>query len=171
VPVFIYIALLLAYYNRTRPTKSRLWSSLVVFNHYILLALSLVLLSLALDCITSPAIQSYTLHDRWTKLFQTKNAQAMRRIQDAMDCCGFRSSRDMAWPFEDKDHGARACEVEFGRMKGCETGWAGKERAMMVAMVVIGGFGVICDVMSSLAKFFFGNNIYASSQNVTCLNE
>ncbi|ROW06389.1 hypothetical protein VMCG_04283 [Cytospora schulzeri] len=39
----------------------------------------------------------------WQRLFRGKNDKTIRAIQDAFECCGFRSIKDMAWPFPPTD--------------------------------------------------------------------
>ncbi|KAI7354450.1 hypothetical protein KC354_g11121 [Hortaea werneckii] len=44
------------------------------------------------------------LKDRWAALRSAKDADSIRKIQDAFNCCGLMSTKDMAWPFPDKAH-------------------------------------------------------------------
>jgi hypothetical protein len=66
----------------------------------------------------------------------SKNAQAIRAIQDALNCCGLRSTVDRAWPFRDARHEVTACQEAFGRARSCFEGWRGAERR--VAGVILG---------------------------------
>ena len=75
-------------------------------------------------------------------LFRSKDVRAVRRIQDAMKCCGFRSNRDMAWPFVDKEHKNTACEEAFGRNRSCEQLWGRKEHMVLGLFVMIGAVGL-----------------------------
>jgi hypothetical protein len=81
------------------------------------------------------------LHQRWETLYRHKNVEAVRTIQDAFKCCGFKNSRDMAWPFPDKSHKATACEEAFGRTNGCLVPWRNEEQRMagtlMTAVVLV----------------------------------
>jgi len=54
----------------------------------------------------------------------------------------------MAWPFPDKEHDQKACEVAFGRTVGCEGGLAAEGRKILAVMVVIGGVGVVCVILA-----------------------
>ncbi|KAH7090219.1 hypothetical protein FB567DRAFT_285995 [Paraphoma chrysanthemicola] len=89
------------------------------------------------------------LHERWQKLFKTKNADAIKAIQEAFNCCGFTNSRDMAWPFPGKDRTARACEEAFGRTNGCFAAWKSEEQRVaglligVVSMVFVWQFLII----------------------------
>jgi hypothetical protein len=147
-PLCTYPALRLAYPS-TGSSKNRSRTFLLNLSPYIILALNVILLTLSADRLASPSLQSCSYHDQWLRLFKTKNAGAVRKIQDAMNCCGFKNSHDMAWPFPDKEHDQRACEVAFGRTVGCEGGLAEEGRKILAVMVVIGGVGVVC-VVSSL---------------------
>lgn len=60
------------------------------------------------------------LATRWLRLFRTKDDQAIRAIQDAFQCCGFRSVHDMAWPFPPT---AVECAVRFERALACRAPW------------------------------------------------
>ncbi|KAF2228200.1 hypothetical protein BDZ85DRAFT_229217 [Elsinoe ampelina] len=83
------------------------------------------------------------LQEKWTDMWRGKE-EGVRRIQDAFRCCGFRTGRDMAWPFPDAQHGADACVVRYGaeRASGCLEGWRGEERkvAGMMLFVALGVF-------------------------------
>lgn len=76
------------------------------------------------------------LHERWQKLFRSKDSEAIKTIQDAFDCCGFANPRDMAWPFPDRSHDQHACESAFGRSNGCLAAWKAEEQ--QVAGLLIG---------------------------------
>ncbi|KAF2689678.1 hypothetical protein K458DRAFT_475086 [Lentithecium fluviatile CBS 122367] len=89
------------------------------------------------------------LRERWETLFRHKNVEAVRTIQEAFKCCGFKHSRDMAWPFPDKTHDALSCEKTFGHTNGCFGPWKGEEQRMagllmgMVGLVFIWQFAII----------------------------
>ena len=81
-------------------------------------------------------------------MFTHKNAAGIRGIQDALECCGFRSLKDQAWPFKDKEHDVDACIKAYGRTKNCE-GLRGRERKVVLGwMVVIAAGGLVCKVSS-----------------------
>lgn len=109
---------------------------------HILLALNTILITLSAGRVASPSFQPCSLREQWLRLFQAKNARAIRRIQDSMDCCGFRTSHDMAWPFPDNAHGPNSCESAFGRTVACGGPWEAEGRRIMAIMVVIGSIGI-----------------------------
>ncbi|MCJ1312933.1 hypothetical protein MMC25_006609 [Agyrium rufum] len=120
---------------------------------YILVVLQITLINLSLifsSSSSSAIIEECVLRSRWLALFRAKDVSSVRRIQDAMECCGFKSSRDMAWPFKDREHDDRACEVAFGRHVGCEERWRGEARKIAGFMVLVGVVGVICVVFTVL---------------------
>ncbi|PGH17724.1 hypothetical protein AJ80_04732 [Polytolypa hystricis UAMH7299] len=116
---------------------------------YILVILNTILLTLSTTHLTTPTpLQSCALRETWLSLYRAKDERAIRRIQDGLECCGFRSSRDMAWPFPDNAHGSNACEVAFGRRVGCEDAWGAEGRRVLVGLVVVGSLGVVCVILS-----------------------
>jgi len=73
-------------------------------------------------------------------LFRAKNEKVIRRIQDALGCCGLHTTVDKAWPFQDKQRGVDACVKRYERTKSCFAGWRDEERgaAGMIVGVVVG---------------------------------
>lgn len=75
----------------------------------------------------------------WQRLFRGKSDKAIRAIQDALECCGFRSVKDMAWPFPPAD--VTTCVTRFNRSLACQGPWtnalqrnAGVELGVVVAV-------------------------------------
>ena len=77
------------------------------------------------------------LKERWEALFKAKNVEMIRNIQDAFNCCGLNSPRDMAFPFPDAKHGSDACMVRFERHKSCMEPWRSEERKAAVMLLVV----------------------------------
>ena len=46
-------------------------------------------------------------------MFVNKDGEGIRAIQDALGCCGFASTRDMAWPFPGPGRDAGACVARY----------------------------------------------------------
>jgi hypothetical protein len=63
-----------------------------------------------------------TLSTRWRRMFMAKNAAAIQSIQDTFSCCGFKSTQDMAWPFEAKNY--KRCIEVYPRTVPCAEKWA-----------------------------------------------
>lgn len=70
-------------------------------------------------------------------------------MQDALECCGLRSVRDMAWPFQDKTHGVDACVVRYGRQTACLDVWTKEAASVLGRFVGVGGVGVVCKVSAA----------------------
>lgn len=77
------------------------------------------------------------LSTTWQRLFRAKDGPSVRAIQDAFECCGFRSVRDMAWPFPPVDV---ACAQRFDRALPCHGPWTGalqKSAGVELGIVVV----------------------------------
>lgn len=83
-----------------------------------------------------------SLAERWSELFKQKDGDAIGRIQDTFSCCGFRTTRDMAFPFPARGRGPEACENAFGYTRPCLELWRGEERLVSGLMlgVAVGVF-------------------------------
>jgi hypothetical protein len=82
------------------------------------------------------------LDDRWQTLFQAMNGNAIRRVQDALGCCGLHSLDDMSWPFPANSTDARTCAALTGRTRSCFLQWRKEEQGVagMVLVVVVMAF-------------------------------
>ncbi|KAL8760596.1 MAG: hypothetical protein Q9184_003228 [Pyrenodesmia sp. 2 TL-2023] len=83
------------------------------------------------------------LSERWLGLWKAHDGNAIRRIQDAHQCCGFRTVKNMAWPF-DGDQGAGTCRTMYGRDRSCLGAWRRDQQvfAGLVLLVAVGTFAV-----------------------------
>jgi hypothetical protein len=89
--------------------------------------------------------QSCHLATSWQRLFAAKDGPAIRRIQDALECCGLNSVRDRAWPFpEGRSGNAGRCVERFDRHIACAGPWgheaarnAGLELGIVLAVAVL----------------------------------
>jgi hypothetical protein len=77
------------------------------------------------------------LDDRWQDLFRKHNGKAIRRIQDAFECCGLHSTLDKAFPFPSKDVGVDACKKAFGRDVSCFASWREEERIVAGLLLLV----------------------------------
>lgn len=87
-----------------------------------------VIATLALTHMAPPANLACGLGRQWENLYSNKNSAAIRRIQDAYQCCGLHHVKQMAWPFPDKNRGADACVKMFGRQESCFGQWRRDEQ-------------------------------------------
>jgi hypothetical protein len=77
------------------------------------------------------------LREQWQSMFQEKHAGKIKRIQEAFDCCGFRSVRDMPFPFPGHGVSVDTCSQRYDRQVGCEGAWRDKERTVAGLMIGI----------------------------------
>lgn len=76
-------------------------------------------------------------------MFRAKDGEGIRAVQDALGCCGFGSTRDMAWPFPGQGRGAGECVARYdgaGTVGRCLDGLRSEERsvAWMLMAVPVG---------------------------------
>ena len=129
--------------STARTKMSFSWSAIVVF--VLLVIYETAIATLALTHIAPPSELTCGLERQWSALFSGKNAEAIRRIQEQFQCCGFRSVQDRAWPFPDRSHSVRACVESFGRRSSCLGGWRQMEQ-------VTGGLILLVAVMTFSLK-------------------
>ncbi|KAG7140470.1 hypothetical protein HYQ45_002773 [Verticillium longisporum] len=113
--------------------------------------LTTALATLLLQSATASApLLDCALASTWQRLFQAKDAPRLRAIQDALDCCGYRSTRDRPWPFPTRDVEPGRCAVRFDRQTACAEPWRnalGRNAALGLAVV----FAVAAMQIASLA--------------------
>ncbi|KAG6359999.1 hypothetical protein INS49_011055 [Diaporthe citri] len=103
--------------------------------------ITVVLATLYTTYIVPGATRDCGLSSVWEHLFRTKDAQSVKAIQDAFECCGFRSVKDMAWPFTPVDI---ACAQRFDRTLPCRGPWtsalqrsAGVEFGVIIIVAIL----------------------------------
>ena len=129
--------------STARNKMSFSWSAIVVF--VLLVIYETAIATLALTHVAPPSELTCGLERRWSALFSNKNAEAIRRIQDQFQCCGFRSVQDRAWPFPDRSHTVKACVQAFGRSSSCFGSWRQMEQ-------VTGGLILLVAVVTFVLK-------------------
>lgn len=78
------------------------------------------------------------LKDRWAALRSAKDADSIRKIQDAFNCCGLMSTKDMAWPFPEKAHpDVNRCVVRFDRSRACIEPWRAEEQRVAIMLMIV----------------------------------
>ena len=85
---------------------------------------------------------SCSLDHQWQILFSHKDSGHIRRIQDGLNCCGFKTTHDRAWPFPDNQT-ATACERTLHRRSSCLPGWKREEKTVLAFMIAIGGLSLL----------------------------
>ncbi|KAJ4356009.1 uncharacterized protein N0V89_004035 [Didymosphaeria variabile] len=110
---------------------------LVIIANTLIFIYSTVVITLLGTYAAPPSGLDCGLRERWETLYRHKYVEAVRTIQDAFMCCGFKNSRDMAWPFPDKTHKATACEEAFGHTNGCLGPWKSEEQRMAGILMAV----------------------------------
>ncbi|KAK3683369.1 hypothetical protein B0T22DRAFT_246468 [Podospora appendiculata] len=114
--------------------------------------LQLLLAAVLATLFSSDALPSATheclLETKWRGFWTSHDGDRIRAIQDTFNCCGFRSVKDMAWPFPrgapgGPTHGAD-CAAQFGRTASCKGPWeqafqagAGADLGVVLAVAVL----------------------------------
>ncbi|KAI8649725.1 hypothetical protein NCS55_01434900 [Fusarium keratoplasticum] len=88
------------------------------------------------------------LETSWMGMFRAHDASGIRRIQDALDCCGFNSVKDRAYPFPKS--GPSTCAETYGRITACRGLWrramqtsAGADFAVVLVVGLMQVVGVV----------------------------
>ncbi|CAK7216736.1 hypothetical protein SCUCBS95973_002907 [Sporothrix curviconia] len=126
--------------------RTLLVSNLLQALQLLQLVLSVVLATFFFATAAPSTVRNCLLSTTWQRLFASKNAAAIRHIQDTLDCCGFNSVRDRAWPFAEdlRGGGGVPCAERFGRQVACGGRWA--DRLQRVAGLE-GGVSVTITVL------------------------
>ncbi|KAK4111062.1 hypothetical protein N656DRAFT_780852 [Canariomyces notabilis] len=139
-------ALLLPQTRSNHPRTASMSRLLLPAAHILQMILTTVLATLFSTPLAGQTTPSCLLTQQWTSLYRAHSAAPIRAIQDALACCGLRTTRDMAWPFPGgQDHiPPGACEAQFGRHMPCLPVWqdaldrmAGGEVGVVVAVGVM----------------------------------
>ena len=113
----------------------------VIVANFLIFIYSTVVITLLATHAGPSSELDHGLRQRWQGLFRSKDSNAIKKIQDQYNCCGFADSRDMAWPFPDRSHKPYACEDSFGRTNGCLGPWKAEEQH--VACLLIGAAALV----------------------------
>jgi hypothetical protein len=75
-------------------------------------------------------------------MFTNKNSEAIKTIQDTLNCCGFVNPHDRAWPFQSVKNNItiNECQQSTGRTQGCLVPWKREEQSMaklLIGVVVL----------------------------------
>ncbi|KLJ12127.1 hypothetical protein EMPG_09555 [Blastomyces silverae] len=95
------------------------------------------------------------LENQWQSYYSRKNANAIRSIQDRLQCCGFRSTRDRGWPFPGGSD-QRDCASTFGYTRSCFAGWRSTQREAATMIFTAA-------VLSLVMKFILSSRQYGLS--------
>lgn len=112
---------------------------LVIVANTIIFIYSTVVVTLLGTHAAPPSGLDCGLHTKWQTLFRTKDAESVRRIQDAFNCCGFINPRDMPWPFPSRDTDVHSCERTYSRTISCLKPWKAEEQHVAGALMAVVG--------------------------------
>ncbi|OJD12452.1 hypothetical protein AJ78_06967 [Emergomyces pasteurianus Ep9510] len=101
------------------------------------------------------------LENQLQSFYSHKNANASRAIQDRLQCCGLRSTRDRAWPFPGGSE-QRDCTSTSGYTQCCLSGWQGAQREA-ASMIFAAA------VLSLVMKFILASHQYGLSSRYSRL--
>lgn len=135
--------------KRAKVAASASWRLLLPIALQVLqLVLATVLATLSASDASPSATRGCMLETQWKRFWTGHDATRIRAIQDALSCCGFRTVKDMAWPFPRGSPGSGGpgsgggdCAKQFDRILACRVPW---ENAMQSS--VGAGFGVAVTV-------------------------
>lgn len=108
--------------------RTTIWNRIASIADQIHSILLSAIASVALAYLFPDNILACHLEQQWQAFFQSKNAHAIRTIQDSNQCCGLRSVHDRAWPFKDREHGDNACELQLGYHRSCLAPWRAQQQ-------------------------------------------
>lgn len=127
--------------QRSKPSFFPLVSPITSFVFDQLLTLLPVVLATLAATYIAPSDNYCHLEQAWQSYYHLKDVSSIRSIQDQLQCCGLRSTKDRAWPFKDKNHGDDACERTTGYTHSCLGPWSDQERRVAILVFVAGVFG------------------------------
>ncbi|SPO05161.1 uncharacterized protein DNG_07847 [Cephalotrichum gorgonifer] len=105
--------------------------------------LTTALATLFLSDVVPSAARNCLLSTTWQRLFSAHDSESVRRIQDALDCCGFNTVRDRAWPFPGQPT-SRPCAEVYARTTPCAEPWRmALQRNAGLGFCVVLGVGVL----------------------------
>lgn len=108
---------------------------------------------------------SCPLEKTWHGYFNRKDENTIRTIQNALNCCGLKTTKEQPWPFPHYDPGhpkkdipATLCSDTFKRTTACFGPWSQKHQLSASMFMIVG-------VVTLLSKVF-GLNITIGSPDL-----
>lgn len=99
----------------------------------------IALLILSLTYAVPSDLRSCASDTHWLRLFEHKDESSVRAIQTQLQCCGYNSMHDRAWPFPSRNTDARTCERTMGYTLACGGMWRHQE-VVAAALVAVASF-------------------------------
>ncbi|KAH6716097.1 hypothetical protein BKA61DRAFT_672375 [Leptodontidium sp. MPI-SDFR-AT-0119] len=122
-----------------------------------------IIATLALTHMIPPAALLCGLESKWKSWWSAHDAnagEAIRTIQDALNCCGFNTVRDRSWPFTEP----ATCAKTFGRTQSCAAPWRRSEQihAGLLLLVAVSVFIIkVLSLISLLTSTTFSQSRWA----------
>lgn len=69
------------------------------------------------------AARDYVLDATWTALYDARDSESIRFVQDTLGCCGYEDVDDRAFPFQSLIQ--QTCSEIWGRNRSCKVPWRG----------------------------------------------
>lgn len=108
--------------------------------------LTIVIATIALTYIFPENVLLFRMEQQWQSHFESRNAEAIRTIQDRFKCCGLLNTKDRAWPFNDHNYGDDMCQLQLGYQSSCLMPWSKAQRytslSVLAAALVLWGMKV-----------------------------
>lgn len=110
----------------------------------LLTALPAALAAFSISYFTPPPTVTCRLEQSWQARWRAHDADSIRTVQDRLRCCGFRSTRDRAWPFPEGRGEHPSCPAVLGYDAACLPRLMEQERtaAEMVFTAAVGAFAL-----------------------------
>ena len=115
----------------------------------ILALFDVALIASALTAINPRAVE-VLLKTTWQELSRSHNAVAVRTIQDALQCCGFTTPQDHAYPFPDHNRNTYACVQTFKHDAPCQPKLKRETQTTLGAFVAVGAFALAVKAVLTL---------------------
>ncbi|KAK4464643.1 hypothetical protein QBC42DRAFT_262968 [Cladorrhinum samala] len=127
-----------------------------------------------------PGSPPCSLEARWAKMYSAHDADGIRRIQDALDCCGLRSTKDRYWPFPHggppappqnppKKNDPGQCATQFKRSQSCLVPWSREMKRVQAgelgAVLAVGVVQVLLWALTAIGNKRKRNNNRAADVN------
>ncbi|KAI5297042.1 hypothetical protein KEM56_005128, partial [Ascosphaera pollenicola] len=130
-------------------------STILTFLDQLLTALPAILVALSATYFTPDSVGTCRLDNQWQTFWRSKDGDAIRGIEERLQCCGYRSVHDRAWPFpgtsEAKGNGD--CVSVLGYNKACMGPWAKEEKGAAVGVFVAAVLGFVLKCILSSRQF------------------
>lgn len=106
-----------------------------------------VILGLASEHVSASDVLHCRMETQWTRFFSSHNQDAIRSIQTALQCCGYNSIRDRAWPFPGHGVDVNDCPRSLDFHQRCADVWI-RQQLAAGRLATASGAGSLISVVS-----------------------